>query len=82
MSKSPTATSLVRHFLSTHHQLSTAELFRLATADFKPALPEAHALDQQGRIRMKRVANMREGRRIWVPPPTPPFPDHPFRSVR
>lgn len=41
-----------------------------------------HEIGADGRIRMKRVANMREGRRPWVPAPKPRFPEHPFRSVK
>ena len=76
------ATALVRSLLSEHSRLSTQELFRLGVGDARPVLPADHAIQADGRLRMKKVSNMREGRRLWVPPPTAPYPGHPFRSVQ
>lgn len=76
------ATALVRSFLSQHPTLSTQELFKLGVEDERPALQPDHELTPDGKVRLKRVSNMREGSRTWVPPPTPRYPGHPFRSVQ
>ncbi|WRT69822.1 uncharacterized protein IL334_006813 [Kwoniella shivajii] len=82
MSKTPSsATRIVQSLLSAHPHLSTQQIYQTATDHLRPVLRPAHVLDQQGRIRMKKVSNMREGRRPWIPMPTPPFPEHPFKSV-
>ncbi|WWD04487.1 hypothetical protein V865_002557 [Kwoniella europaea PYCC6329] len=75
------ATRIVQSLLSSHPHLSTQQMYQAATEGLRPVLRPAHVVDNQGRIRMKRVSNMREGRRPWVPMPTAPFPDHPFKSV-
>ncbi|KAK4687383.1 hypothetical protein P7C73_g2741, partial [Tremellales sp. Uapishka_1] len=75
-----TATRIVKNLLSAHSHLSTQQLWKLGTAGTKPILPPAQVLTADGRIRMKKVSNIREGRRIWVPPAVPPLPDHPFQS--
>ncbi|KAL7425243.1 hypothetical protein Q5752_000931 [Cryptotrichosporon argae] len=77
-----TAVSLVRSLLSTHTYLKSSDMFRLATANVRPVLPAAHVVNEHGQIRMKKVSNIREGKRIWVPPPSAPYPDHPFQSVK
>ncbi|WVW87040.1 hypothetical protein I302_109096 [Kwoniella bestiolae CBS 10118] len=77
----PSATRIVQSLLSSHPHMNTQQMYQAATEGLRPILRPAHVIDNQGRIRMKRVSNMREGRRPWVPMPTAPFPDHPFKSV-
>ncbi|WWC66012.1 uncharacterized protein I303_108634 [Kwoniella dejecticola CBS 10117] len=82
MSKqSSSATRIVQSLLSQNPHLSTQQLYQNATEHLRPVLQPAHVIDKQGRIRMKRVSNMREGRRPWVPMPTAPYPQHPFKSM-
>ncbi|WVQ95926.1 hypothetical protein IAU59_003025 [Kwoniella sp. CBS 9459] len=78
---SSSATRIVQNLLSKHEHLSTQQMFQMSTENMRPILQPAHMIDKDGRIRMKKVSNMREGRRPWVPMPTAPFPDHPFKSV-
>ncbi|WVR07953.1 hypothetical protein IAU60_004996 [Kwoniella sp. DSM 27419] len=80
MSKN-SATRIIQSLLSKHDHLSTQQIFQMSTDNLRPVLQPAHVLGDDGRIKMKRVSNMREGRRPWVPIPAAPFPDHPFQSV-
>lgn len=73
---------MVKRFMMEHKFLTTQQIWQMGTDGLKPVLQPDHVIEPNGRIRMKRVATMREGRRPWVPPAAPSFPDHPFRSVR
>jgi hypothetical protein len=73
---------MVKRLMLEHKFLTTQEIFKLGTDGHKPLMQPDHVIEPNGRIRMKRVATMREGRRPWVPPAAPAFPEHPFRSVR
>ncbi|OCF40682.1 hypothetical protein I317_05531 [Kwoniella heveanensis CBS 569] len=75
------ATRIIQNLLSKHDHLSTQQIFQMSTENMRPILQPAHVISEDGRIRMKKVSNMREGRRPWIPMPTAPFPDHPFKSV-
>ncbi|WVF68377.1 hypothetical protein IAT40_003142 [Kwoniella sp. CBS 6097] len=82
MARPPTsATRIIQNLLTKNEHLSTQQIFQMSTENMRPILQPAHVIDKDGRIRMKKVSNMREGRRPWVPMPTAPFPDHPFKSV-
>jgi hypothetical protein len=76
-----TATEIVRDLLSSHPYLTSQQLWQMATDGWRPVLPAAQGYNKDGSIRMKKASNVREGRRIWVPPPSVPLPDHPFRST-
>ena len=72
---------MVKKYLEEHEFLGTQRIWALGTDGLKRPITPAFALQPDGRVRMKRVATMREGRRAWIPPAESPFPDHPFRSV-
>lgn len=74
--------ALIKKYFLEHKFLTTQEIWKMGTSHLKPPLRETHAILPNGRIRMKRVSTMREGRRPWVPPMEASFPEHPFRSVR
>lgn len=76
------ATSLVRDILSKNRYMKNPQIWQAATFGERPILQAKTALDLNGRIRMKKVSNIREGRRQWVPPPVKPLPEHPFQSMR
>jgi hypothetical protein len=65
-----------------HKFLSTQEIYQMGTGHLRAPIQPSHVIRPDGRIKMKRVATMREGRRTWIPPATASFPEHPFRSVR
>ena len=73
---------MVKRLMLEHKFLTTQQIFQMGTEGLKPVIQADHVIEPNGRIRMKRVATMREGRRPWVPPAAPSFPEHPFRSVR
>ena len=77
-----TAIRLIRTLLEKHGRLSTPQIWAKGTEGYKPILQPAQELTRDGDIRMKIVSNVREGRRIWVPPPVHPMPHHPFQSVK
>jgi hypothetical protein len=54
----------------------------MCTEGERPSFSPQYALDNEGRIRMRAVANVRERRVPWVPPPIKPLPDHPFQSMK
>ena len=58
------------------------EIWDEGTKDCIPVLAPTMVIEPNGKIRMKRTATMREGRRAYVPPAGAKFPDHPFRSMR
>lgn len=72
----------MRDIFKTQRYLKTQEIWKLGTVGERPELPELIRLDNRGSVRMKRVSNIREGRRIWVPPPQVSMPNHPFQSKR
>lgn len=76
------ATTIVRNALSTHRYLKAPQIWAIGTQGIRPTLQPKLAFDKEGRIRMKKVSNIREGKRQWVPPPQKPLPDHPFQSMR
>lgn len=73
---------IVKKLLIEHKFLSTQDIWQLATGHLKPKIAPSQVVNPDGTIKMKRVATMREGRRIWIPPPGQRYPDHPFQSVR
>jgi len=73
---------IVKRLMLEHKYLTTQQIWRMATDGLKPIIQPDHVIEPNGRIRMKRVSTMREGRRPWVPPTEASFPEHPFRSVR
>jgi hypothetical protein len=79
---SETAIRLIRQLLEKHERLSTPQIWKIGTEGFKPVLQPVQEMTDQGTIKMKVVSNVREGRRIWVPPPVQPMPHHPFQSVK
>ncbi|WWC73821.1 uncharacterized protein I206_107793 [Kwoniella pini CBS 10737] len=79
--QSSSATRIVQSLLSKNPHLSSQQIYQNATEHLRPVLQPAHVIDKEGRIRMKRVSNMREGRRPWVPMPAAPYPQHPFKSM-
>ncbi|CAK9783263.1 hypothetical protein CC85DRAFT_282006 [Cutaneotrichosporon oleaginosum] len=76
------ATAIVKGMLQKHRFLKTQDIWRMGTEGTRPTIQATQMIDAQGRIRMKRVSNIREGRRIWVPPPVTPLPHHPFQAMR
>ena len=79
---SGTAIRLIRNLLEKHERLSTPQIWEIGTEGFKPILQPVQEYTEHGNIKMKKVANMREGRRVWIPPPVLPMPHHPFQSVK
>jgi hypothetical protein len=77
-----TAIRLIRGLLEKHERLSTPQIWEKGTEGFKPILQPVQEYNEKGDIKMKIVSNMREGRRVWVPPPILPMPHHPFQSVK
>ena len=77
-----TAIRLIRGLLEKHERLSTPQIWEKGTEGFKPILQPVQEYNENGDIKMKIVSNMREGRRVWVPPPVLPMPHHPFQSVK
>ncbi|WWC92672.1 uncharacterized protein L201_007631 [Kwoniella dendrophila CBS 6074] len=75
------ATRIIQSLLSSNSHLNTQQIYQAGTEGLRPILQPAHVIDSSGRIRMKKVSNMREGRRPWIPMPMAPYPDHPFKSV-
>ncbi|ORX37600.1 hypothetical protein BD324DRAFT_387012 [Kockovaella imperatae] len=73
--------AIVKQLLEEHGFLHTQEIWNKGTGGRERPIPDAFEFQPDGRIRMKRVSTLREGRRPWIPPRQPPFPDHPFRSV-
>ncbi len=82
MSGQPSATRLVRQFLTSHPHLNTQQIFAMGTANERPVLQPTLDYTKDGAVRMKKVSNMREGRRPWIPSPVARFPGHPFKSVK
>lgn len=76
------ATAIVRDIFASKRYLKAQDIWKIGTADTRPIMQPTTAIDQWGRIRMKRVSNIREGRRVWVPPPVAPMPHHPFQAMR
>ena len=72
----------IKSFLLEYKFLSTQEIYQMGTGHLRAPITPSHVIEPDGRIKMKRVATMREGRRTWIPPATASFPQHPFRSVR
>ncbi|GMK56578.1 hypothetical protein CspeluHIS016_0304180 [Cutaneotrichosporon spelunceum] len=65
-----------------HRFLKSQDIWQIGTEGTRPVIQAARAIDHEGRIRMKRVSNIREGRRAWIPPPATPLPHHPFQAMR
>lgn len=65
-----------------HRFLRAQDIWKMGTEGTRPVIQATQSLDAEGRIRMKRVSNIREGRRMWVPPPVTPMPHHPFQAMR
>lgn len=76
------AVSLVRAALTRHRFMKSADIWNEGTAGERPVMQPQFALNPQGGIRMRRAANVREGRVPWVPPPVKPLPEHPFQSMK
>ena len=73
---------MIQGYLAQHPFLTNQEIWKLGTDGMVAPLPLAHVIGPDGRIKMKRVSTMREGRRPWVPPHEARFPEHPFKSLR
>jgi len=73
---------IVQRLLEEHEFLNSQQIWGIATDGCKPILRAAHVIQPDGRIKMKKVATMREERRAWIPPATAPLPDHPFQSMK
>ena len=73
---------IVKKLLQENEFMHTQEIWKQGTDGRRRPIPEAFQFQPDGRIRMKSVSTMREGRRPWVPPMEAPFPDHPFRSMK
>ncbi|BEJ13519.1 hypothetical protein CspHIS471_0306930 [Cutaneotrichosporon sp. HIS471] len=76
------ATGMVKDMFMKHRLLKSQDIWRMGTEGTRPVIQATQAIDDEGRIRMKRVSNIREGRRVWVPPPVTPLPHHPFQAMR
>jgi hypothetical protein len=75
------ATTLVRQFMEEHTFLNTRKIWEMGTNGIKPVMQPAVQFTRDGRIRMKKVATMRELLREYQPMPQPSMPAHPFQSV-
>ena len=75
------AIRIVQSLLDEREFLNTQQIWRIATEGLKPVLQPAQLINPDGRIKMKKVSTMREQKRVWMPPPSAPLPDHPFQSV-
>lgn len=74
--------AIIKDYFLEHKFLTSQQIWKMGTEHLKAPIRESQVVLPNGRIRMKRVSTMREGRRVWVPPAEASFPEHPFRSVR
>ena len=73
---------MIFEMMKEHGFLHTQEIWAKGTEGKRRPIPQALEYNPDGRIRMKSVSTMREGRRPYIPPAVAPFPDHPFRSTK